>query len=191
MSKKNLYYNEAEQLYVTQQLNFNEIADRLKLNEKTIRNWKTKDWDIKRKQFLKNQESLHEKSYNLQQMLLSSIEHDLEREEAIKGFRKKIEHEKLSSLLTNKELTTWEEVIPVLIEVNFEIEDLFKLIEWALVGDFTVSSTRINFVKGMKLKEVKEYEDGKEQEEEDSKKDNQEDWKTVMKDIKKEAFGVG
>jgi len=189
MSKKELYYTEAEQLYITQQLTLKEIASRLKLNEKTIRNWKTKDWDIKRKQFLKNQESLHEKSYNLKQMLLSSIEHDLEREEAIKGFRKKIDQDKLSSLLTNKELTTWEEVIPVLIEVNFEIEDLFKLIEWALVGDFTVSSTRINFVKDMKLKEVKEYEESKDSEE--NEKDNREDWKVIIKDIKREAFGVG
>ena len=73
--------------------------------------------------------------------------------------------------------------------MNFEIEDLFKLIEWALVGDFTVSSTRINFVKDMKLKEVKEYEDSKDSEE--GEEDTQEDWKVIIKDIKREAFGVG
>ena len=40
MSKKALYFAEAERLYVTEQNTVNEIAERLNLAEKTVRNWK-------------------------------------------------------------------------------------------------------------------------------------------------------
>lgn len=55
MNSKKQYLEDAEHLYVVDQLTIDEIAARLKLNRKTIMKWKEEgDWGCKRKAFLKS-----------------------------------------------------------------------------------------------------------------------------------------
>lgn len=79
MAKKQLYFGEAERLYVVEHCTLAEIASRLRLAEKTIRNWKDEgDWDVKRRQLVQSKESLHEELYEFCRALLKSIKKDLE-----------------------------------------------------------------------------------------------------------------
>ena len=79
MAKKDIYFPEAERLYVIEQMTINEIALRLPLNEKTVRNWKNiGNWEIKRKQYLKSKQSFHEELYEFSRKLMHSIKTDLD-----------------------------------------------------------------------------------------------------------------
>lgn len=79
MSKKSLYCEEAERLFVVDQCTVNEIAERLNLAEKTIRNWKAEgDWDHKRKQHLRQKEAFHEELYGFARALMKTIRDDIE-----------------------------------------------------------------------------------------------------------------
>ena len=79
MAKKQLYFAEAERLYVIEQCTFAEIASRLKVNEKTVRSWKEEgDWDTKRLQYLKSKQSFHEELYTFARLLLKNIREDME-----------------------------------------------------------------------------------------------------------------
>ncbi|MFN7066137.1 MAG: phage terminase small subunit-related protein, partial [Aquificaceae bacterium] len=61
MAKKQLYFNEAERLYVIEQCTIQEIANRLRVSEKTVRLWKEEgDWENKRLQYLKSKEFFHQ-----------------------------------------------------------------------------------------------------------------------------------
>lgn len=78
MAKKQYFFAEAERLYITEQMTFAEIADRLKLAEKTVRLWKDEgDWENKRKQFLISKQAFHEELYDFARKLLSSVKDDL------------------------------------------------------------------------------------------------------------------
>jgi len=79
MSKKAEYYDEAERMYVTQQMTFNEISSRLKIAEKTVRNWAEEGgWQAKRSELMKKRKSLHEMLYDAAQLIMQSIVKDLE-----------------------------------------------------------------------------------------------------------------
>jgi hypothetical protein len=79
VAKKQLYFAEAERLYVIEQCTFAEIASRLKVNEKTVRSWKEEgDWDTKRLQYLKSKQSFHEELYTFARLLLKNIREDME-----------------------------------------------------------------------------------------------------------------
>jgi hypothetical protein len=78
MAKKEGYGVEAERLYVIEQCGILEIASRLRLGEKTIRNWKAEgNWEEKRAQYLSSRRSFHEELYEFGKELLRSIRDDL------------------------------------------------------------------------------------------------------------------
>lgn len=79
MSKKQLYFAEAERLFVVEQHTINEIAQKLNLAEKTVRNWKKEgDWDHKKDQCLKQKTMFHEDLYVFARALMDSIRTDLD-----------------------------------------------------------------------------------------------------------------
>jgi len=84
LSKKHLFYNEAERLYVYDQLGIDEIAVRLNLGSRTIRNWKDEnDWDKKKKDYLKSKQAFHEELYEFARKLMHSIREDLDNGEKV------------------------------------------------------------------------------------------------------------
>lgn len=88
MTKKSLYYDEAERLYVIDQCTINEVADRLKLGEKTVRLWKADgDWDSKRKQHLRQKEAFHEELYGFARTLMKAITEDMANGEKVDSGR--------------------------------------------------------------------------------------------------------
>jgi muconolactone delta-isomerase len=79
MAKKQLYFNEAERLYVVEHCTLMEIASRLRLGEKTVRIWKDEgDWETKRLQHIKSKEAFHEELYEFARKLMRTIKEDME-----------------------------------------------------------------------------------------------------------------
>lgn len=88
MVKRDIHFPEAERLYVIEQMTINEIASKLRLNEKTIRIWKNMgDWENKRRKYLKSKLSFHEELYEFSRKLMSSIKDDLENGEKVDSGR--------------------------------------------------------------------------------------------------------
>lgn len=78
MAKKQLYFSEAERLYVNDQCAPAEIASRLRLGEKTVRLWKDEgQWDRKRAEYLASRRAFHEELYDFSRILLQSIKDDI------------------------------------------------------------------------------------------------------------------
>ncbi|GAB4327321.1 MAG: hypothetical protein Kow0037_00780 [Calditrichia bacterium] len=79
MAKKQLYFNDAERLYVVEQLTLAEIASRIPVAERTLRLWKEEgDWGRKRLQYLQGKKAFHEELYQFARKLMKSIQEDLE-----------------------------------------------------------------------------------------------------------------
>ncbi len=79
MAKKQLYFNEAERLYVIEQCTLAEIASRLRLAEKTVRTWKDEgNWETKRLAHLKNKQAFHQELFDLVRTLGENIKADLD-----------------------------------------------------------------------------------------------------------------
>jgi hypothetical protein len=77
MAKENLYGPEAERLYVTEQCTLAEIASRLRIAERSVRNWKEKNrWDEKRQAYINSRRAFHEELYDFGQHLLRKIRED-------------------------------------------------------------------------------------------------------------------
>jgi len=88
MAKKAQYFNEAERLYVVEQCTIAEIASRLRLAEKTVRNWKDEgDWETKRLQYVRSKQSFHEELYEFARKLMQSIKEDMEAGEKVETGR--------------------------------------------------------------------------------------------------------
>jgi hypothetical protein len=78
LSKKHIFYNKAERLYVYEFLGIEEVASRLNLGSRTIRNWKDEnDWDKKKREYLKSKLAFHEELYEFARKLMYSIQEDL------------------------------------------------------------------------------------------------------------------
>ena len=78
MSKKHLYFSEAERMYVIEQMTFAEIASDLNLADKTLRLWAAEGtWQNKRKQYLLNKQTFHEELYLFARKLMQSISEDM------------------------------------------------------------------------------------------------------------------
>lgn len=74
----------AERLYVLEQMSIEKVAEKVGVNERTIRRWKTDNkWDVKRRQYLKSKSLFHEELYNLARKIMSTIEFDLDNGEKI------------------------------------------------------------------------------------------------------------
>ena len=79
MSKKKIYFAEAERLYVTEQYTLESIAARLGIAERTVRSWKDEGgWEEKRKQMLEQKEAFHSELYSFARALMASIKNDME-----------------------------------------------------------------------------------------------------------------
>ena len=77
VSKKDIYYPEAERLYIQEQNTLNEISSRLRISEKTIRNWKAEGgWDDKKQEYLRSKKSFHEDLYEFSRDLMKGIKDD-------------------------------------------------------------------------------------------------------------------
>ncbi len=79
MAKKQLYFGDAERLYVIERMTIKEIALSLDISEKTARLWKEEgDWEAKRRQYLLSKESFHEELYEFARKLMRGIKEDME-----------------------------------------------------------------------------------------------------------------
>ena len=78
MSKKKIYFDEAERLYTIEQFTINEIAIRLNMSEKCIRNWKKEgNWDKKKQSHLEKKVAFHEELYDFGRDLIRSVKEDM------------------------------------------------------------------------------------------------------------------
>ena len=75
----------AKGMYVREQRTYKEIAKRLDLNERTIRNWKNADgdWDREREAYLASKKSFHEELYDFMREIISSVRADLKAGEKV------------------------------------------------------------------------------------------------------------
>lgn len=88
MSKKGLYYSEAERLYAEDQMTINEIASKLNIAVRTVNYWKKdKGWDSKREKFLNGKRTFHEQLYDFSRTLMDSIEKDIKSGERLDAGR--------------------------------------------------------------------------------------------------------
>ena len=135
MAKKQLYFNEAERLYVVEQCTIAEIASRLRLGEKTVRIWKDEgDWENKRLRFLKGKESFHEELYEFGRKLMKSIKEDMDNSVKVDSGRL-YTLTRLLPLITK--VKDYEDVVSKKDEQGVKsglTEDVLKLIEKEVLG---------------------------------------------------------
>jgi len=75
---------DAERLYIIEQMTVEEVAERLKVNEKTIRIWKSEgNWDLQKLQYVKSKQMFHEDLYNFARKLMATIEDSFEKGEKV------------------------------------------------------------------------------------------------------------
>lgn len=78
MSKKGLYFEEAERLYVVEQLTLIEVTKRIPVSERTLRTWKEEgDWEVKRSNYLSQRTSFHNELYDFTRELLTKVREDI------------------------------------------------------------------------------------------------------------------
>lgn len=76
--KKLALAQDALELYAEKFMTLDEIAKKLRVNEKTLRRWKKADnWEEKKYRFIKTQSSLHQDLFKLGRVLLKSIKNDM------------------------------------------------------------------------------------------------------------------
>jgi len=76
--KRDIFFVEAEKLYCIKLMTLKAIAEKLKLNEKTVRTWKNVGgWEAKRKQYLKNKLSFDVELYDFSKILMESVKKDI------------------------------------------------------------------------------------------------------------------
>lgn len=86
--KKQLLSETAEKLYIEKFMTLENIAQRLNVNERTLRRWKADDnWDEKRSEYLKSNTTFHEDLYNFGRDLLKSIKTDMDNGEKVEPAR--------------------------------------------------------------------------------------------------------
>ncbi len=84
MAKKEVLLENAQRLYVIEQMTIDEVARKMEVNERTIRRWKTEhNWDLKKEQYIKTKQMFHEELYNFARKLMISIEYDMENNEKV------------------------------------------------------------------------------------------------------------
>jgi len=88
LSKKQVYFADAERMYVIEQRSVDKIASVLDLNFKTVLGWKQEgNWEEKRFSFLRSKQMFHEELYEFSRKLMISIKDDIEKGEKIDAGR--------------------------------------------------------------------------------------------------------
>lgn len=83
-SKKKYLLNEAERLFMYEFMSSEQIAERLRLNRKTVMSWKDEyDWEKRRADFLKSKQCFHEELYEFARKLMKDITADMEAGEKV------------------------------------------------------------------------------------------------------------
>lgn len=129
----------AEHLYVNEQCSLAEIAKRLDVAERTIRNWKDKarreggDWELKRQNLLASRQSFHEELYDLARDIASSIREDIKAKREVSPSRMSFLARLLPQLVHVKEYeaVAREKDAP---SGGGKPEDVVELIRGVLVG---------------------------------------------------------
>ena len=86
--KKQLLADSAAKLYIEKLMTLENIAQKLNVNERTLRRWKSADkWDEKRSEYLKSNTTFHEDLYNFGRSLLNSIMVDMNNGEKVEPAR--------------------------------------------------------------------------------------------------------
>ena len=84
MTKKEVLLENAQRLYVIEQMTIDEVARKVDVNERTIRRWKTEhNWDLRKEQYIKTKQMFHEELYNFARKLMVSIEYDMDNNEKV------------------------------------------------------------------------------------------------------------
>lgn len=84
MTKKDLYCDEVDRLYIQENLNLDEIAAKLNVSIRTLRYWKAgSNWDEKRKDYSKSKQSFQEELYGFLEELIHSIKKNIQNGEKI------------------------------------------------------------------------------------------------------------
>lgn len=79
MTKKNVLFEEAERLYVVEQMHMTKIASKLKLNYKTILAWREEgDWQEKRFELIRAKQLFHQDLYVFSRKLMHEIEESMQ-----------------------------------------------------------------------------------------------------------------
>lgn len=79
MAKKETYFLDAEKMYVEERIPISGIAIRLGVSEKTLRDWKAEgDWENKKKNYLKTQNSCNIEIYKLVLKLTKKVNEDID-----------------------------------------------------------------------------------------------------------------
>lgn len=82
MAKKQLYFAEAERLFITEGCSLEEIAGRINVSSRTLQEWKFEgDWDRKRSVFLKNTHDNYDDTLSLLRKLLKRAHEKLDKNE--------------------------------------------------------------------------------------------------------------
>ena len=75
---------DAERFYIVDQMTIEEIASKLKVNEKTVRHWKCDgNWDAQKQQYVQSKQMFHEDLYNFARKLMATIEESFEKGEKV------------------------------------------------------------------------------------------------------------
>lgn len=84
MAKRDTYYEQAEHLYVVEQLTHQDISERLPIGESTSRLWgKEGSWEKKRKDYLLSREAFHKELFETAKEISKSIREDLKNKKNI------------------------------------------------------------------------------------------------------------
>ena len=84
MNNKDYLINDAEHLYVYKLKNIDTIAKELKVNRKTVMNWKEQfDWDTRRRQYTQSKTAFHEELYEFARKIMKDITLDMEAGEKV------------------------------------------------------------------------------------------------------------
>ena len=84
MNKRDTLLEHAQRLYVVEQMTALDVAERVGVDERTIRRWKSEfKWDYKREQYISTKQMFHEELFNFARKLMASIELDMDNQEKI------------------------------------------------------------------------------------------------------------
>lgn len=136
--KKQLLAESAAKLYIEKLMTLENIAQRLNVNERTLRRWKAADkWDEKRSEYLKSNTTFHEDLYNFGRDLLKSIKTDMDNGEKVEPARM-YAVTKIISMLKNvknyEDKRTHEKFMPKTAKQEGLSEEVIREIEEKILG---------------------------------------------------------